>query len=184
MQFVPIILFPKWDESGNLVFYLCMYIVVNCGPPTIGYISITEIKALEKLKEKWRVTIPVMINSNKASFIYHTKCILFCNGLIISYKHHINCWKGIKELKMLLWNSKLAKLVISWKPLTISGCNSRIKIVTLTLIFDWSKYYERYDMSFIIATIWIKNCILMVPIQKDEPAFWFFSLISNSLFMQ
>jgi len=52
MQFVPIILFPKWDESGNLVFYLCMYIVVNCGPPTIGYISITEIKALQKLKEK------------------------------------------------------------------------------------------------------------------------------------
>ena len=41
MQFVPIILFPKWDESGNLVFYLCMYIVVNCGPPSIGYISIT-----------------------------------------------------------------------------------------------------------------------------------------------
>jgi len=29
MQFVPIILFPKWDESGNLVFYLCMYIVVG-----------------------------------------------------------------------------------------------------------------------------------------------------------
>ena len=152
--------------------------------------------------------VPVQITLGFAIFSEGLSTFLFCSGilpnvasypdgpaldkhlvlknslLIISYKHHINCWKGIKELKMLLWNSKLAKLVISWKPLTISGCNSRIKIVTLTLIFDWSKSYERYDMSFIIATIWIKNCILMVPIQKDEPAFWFFSLISNSLFMQ